>query len=422
MKFSPIKIIIVALAASVLLSINCIMGSLDLFFEPPDSPIANAGPDQQCKVGEIIFLDGTESLQGKGGKINWWAWDITKDSPTIQYLPQGDDNSTAVLGFDEEGVYKIYLILKDESGAISKPDTLLVTVTPRTNVLFEDPKLEICVRLELQKPTGDLSENEVQSLDSLNLLTPIKEDVESLKGINNCTNLEFLHAPLQKLKDLDGIEKLNKLKILVIDQQRILNDISQLSGLTNLIHLDLNDNAIEDVSALAGLTRLEFLDLRFNHIKDISSLENLINLELLWFVNGDFGDITSVRNMTKLKKLKFHKCKVTDISPLENLKNLVSLEADLNFISDISPLAELTNLKELLLGENEIEDISPLENLINLNHMRLWGNNIKDIGPLVRNNGIGKGDVIYLLNNPLNEKSVNEYIPALQERGVVVEY
>ena len=47
-------------------------------------------------------------------------------------------------------------------------------------------------------------------------------------------------------------------------------------------------------------------------------------------------------------------------------------------------------------------------------------NQITNIKPLVDNPGIGKGDIVGLDGNPLNEKSINEYIPALQARGVHV--
>jgi len=38
----------------------------------------------------------------------------------------------------------------------------------------------------------------------------------------------------------------------------------------------------------------------------------------------------------------------------------------------------------------------------------------------VNNKGLGAGDVVELYGNPLNEKSIIEYIPALRARGVNV--
>jgi hypothetical protein len=49
-------------------------------------------------------------------------------------------------------------------------------------------------------------------------------------------------------------------------------------------------------------------------------------------------------------------------------------------------------------------------------------NPISDISPLVDNPGLGEGDDVILVNNPLSEESINVYIPELEARGVTVEY
>jgi hypothetical protein len=52
----------------------------------------------------------------------------------------------------------------------------------------------------------------------------------------------------------------------------------------------------------------------------------------------------------------------------------------------------------------------------------LMQNPISDISPLVDNLGLGEGDTVILVNNPLSEESINTYIPELEARGVTVEY
>ena len=108
------------------------------------------------------------------------------------------------------------------------------------------------------------------------------------------------------------------------------------------------------------------------------------------------------------------------ISPLKNLVNIENLHLAWNQISDITPLSNMKKLKWVALDKNEISDISPLRDLSNLRYVRLWYNQIKNIKPLVENPGIGKGDIVGLDGNPLDEISLNEYIPELQARGVLV--
>ncbi|CAI8028973.1 hypothetical protein GBAR_LOCUS16477, partial [Geodia barretti] len=87
-----------------------------------------------------------------------------------------------------------------------------------------------------------------------------------------------------------------------------------------------------------------------------------------------------------------------------------------------SPLAGLNNLTLLSLDYNPISDISALSGLINLIWLSLLGNSISDLSPLVANTGLGQGDAIIVNGNPLNNASINTHIPALQRRGVRVDF
>ena len=93
-----------------------------------------------------------------------------------------------------------------------------------------------------------------------------------------------------------------------------------------------------------------------------------------------------------------------------------------NSISDISPIAELTNLEALYLGNNPISDISPLAGLNELRELSLDNNSISDLSPLMANVGLGHGDFVEVRGNPLRAPSINTHIPALQSRGVSVEF
>lgn len=61
-----------------------------------------------------------------------------------------------------------------------------------------------------------------------------------------------------------------------------LNDISKVSGFSNVKHLDLSNNSISRLSPLSQLKTLETLDLSNNRISDVSALTSLKNLKQLW--------------------------------------------------------------------------------------------------------------------------------------------
>lgn len=77
-------------------------------------------------------------------------------------------------------------------------------------------------------------------------------------------------------------------------------------------------------------------------------------------------------------------------------------------------------LERLYLDYNKIVDIKPLQNLTELSLLGLGHNQINDILPLVNNTGLNNGDLVGLVSNPLNEISINRYIPELRARRVIV--
>ena len=160
----------------------------------------------------------------------------------------------------------------------------------------------------------------------------------------------------------------------------------------------------------------------------------LASLAELTAPNANISDLTGLEAATNLKRLDLgaayvaaegrsvNSNAISDLSPLAGLTNLTRLDLEGNNISDISPLADLTNLVVLELGNNSISHITAVAKLTNLFFLALWDNNISDISPLVSNWGLGEGEEVIVSENPLNDESINIYIPALQSRGVEVHF
>ena len=245
----------------------------------------------------------------------------------------------------------------------------------------------------------------VQVVDILdpNLRTAIERRLGITPGteitVDDMAHLEFVNAGDMGIRDLTGLEHAANLTSLGL-WRNLIADISPLAGLTQLTSLHLSGNSIVDISPLAGLTQLEVLILNRNSIVDISPLAGLTQLYLLWLGENS----------------------IADISPLAGLTQLEGLELNYNSIVDISPLAGLTQLEVLLLNRNLIVDISPLAGLTQLTYLLLLGNSIADLSPLVANTRLGNGNAVDVQQNPLNDASINTHIPALQSRGVTVEF
>ena len=140
------------------------------------------------------------------------------------------------------------------------------------------------------------------------------------------------------------------------------------------------------------------------------------------FIWGKASDLTGLQycvNLTWLYVDFF--AYISDLNPLSNLTNLQRLYLRLQEITDISPLSRLTNLTTLdLVAGNQINDITPLTGLTNLTTLLLDDNLSSDLQPLVSNAGLGLGDIVSVVNNPLSAGSRDVHIPALLRRGVKV--
>ncbi len=303
-----------------------------------------------------------------------------------------------------------------------------------------------------------LGSNRISSIFSLARLTQLRQlylekntisNISLLAGFTNLTTLELGHNNITDISPLERLTQLTKLGL----HNNSISNISLLERLTQLTELYLQNNAISDLWPLVANTGLgsgDTLNVRGNPLSDLSFNTHIPTLQSRGVnVNSDQIVVTpktvnipdpNLRNAIEqvLGKARGATITVADMQTLaafyatsENIRNLTGLEYAANLtelrlvgnnITDISPLARLTKLRQLWLDDNSISDISALTGLTNLSELRLLNNAISDISPLLRNTGLGSSDWIDLRGNLLNNVSINTHIPALQSRGIVIEF
>ena len=250
-------------------------------------------------------------------------------------------------------------------------------------VNIPDKNLESLIREEIGKMNGPLY---VRDLKKITRLDMDNRYIENLEGLQYCVNLVYLVQHCGGITDLSPLSNLSKLEHLNLGVNPV-SDISPLSTLKNLTYLSIYQSNVSDLSPLSELTSLEKLDLKHNKISDISPLSNLTNLTELE-IGGNY---------------------VSDIAPLKYLSDLKWLDISDNKISDISSLSNLTNLEFLLVSKNNISDIFPLTSLINLRELNLAENNISDISPLIELSEKMKNMLIVdIRENPIDSRSLKE--------------
>ena len=382
---------------------------------------------------------------------------------------------------DEKGRAQSTLTLGKESNrvkvsAVGTARTVTFSDVAEAGVHIPDPNLRAAIEDALGVKSGSpISSEEMATLThfwardasigvliGLEFATDLTElrlgdnnitDISSLSGLINLRRLGLGRNSVTDISPLSGLTNLRRLGLSNNGITDVSALVSVLSGLTNLTALHLKDNGITDISSLSGLTNLTELRLSGNRVRDISpllGLTNLRNLELpsgiqdlpalgrvlssmthltsLSLLNNNIADVSALipvlSDLTDLRDLNLNDNDITNLSPLAVLTNLTSLHLWNNNISDISAIVVLTNLTNLYLGNNSISDLSPLAELTNLTSLNLWNNNISDILPLVENTGLGSQDWgwVGVRENPLSYQSIHTHIPALQNRGVTVEF
>ncbi len=302
-----------------------------------------------------------------------------------------------------------------------------INITDLTGLEHATNLIHLDLGAELVQVLGIVNSNSISDLSplaglyqltSLDLDNNSISDISPLAGLTNLTRLYLSDNSITDISPLAGLYQLTTLWI----HSNSITDLSPLGGLTNLTWLDLRSNSITDLSPLAGLYQLTSLWLNSNSITDISPLAGLNRLIHLLLDNNSITDISPLAGLYQLTALRIHSNSITNISPLAGLNRLTYLLLDNNSITDISPLARLYQLTDLALDNNSISDISPLAGLNQLTGLDLRYNSISDISPLVENTGLGSEDYVKLTENPLNALSINNHIPALQSRGVKVQF
>ena len=92
-------------------------------------------------------------------------------------------------------------------------------------------------------------------------------------------------------------------------------------------------------------------------------------------------------------------------------------------VSDVSALAGLTNLEWLRLNGTAVSDVSALASLTNLVDLWLDHTAVSDVSPLLGLRLPGWGSIGLHLNGcPLSYASIHTHIPAMQAKGIGVEF
>lgn len=246
----------------------------------------------------------------------------------------------------------------------------------------------------------NLEENSIEditSLRELNSLILLKLNgnmISNITPLSQLVNIESLNLSENSIQNIEPLAELINLKVLMLNNNAFINDLTPLQNMTFLktlmIEYDHNDisvyNGIRDITPLSGLTNLMFLNLRYNIINDITPLSQLTNMKIL---------ILSALSQELYSETENPPTPITDITPLRNMTGLFELHLNNNNISDVTALRNLNNLMVLELENNNVESIVPIFGLLE--------NNIQSFN--FRNNNLNQASLNFL-NADSNQRRI----------------
>ena len=173
-----------------------------------------------------------------------------------------------------------------------------------------------------------------------------------------------------------------------------LDKIPNLSGLVNLIRLDISHSGIKSFNNFGNLPHLQHLDLNNNNIESL----------------GGIGSLSSYKT---LKKINLIQNQISDINGFELLscmKNLQTIDLSYNNLSRLKITVKIPKLVSLSLSNNKIKVIEAVKNLPNLQILNIPHNYLTKF-PLEVFQNLPSLERIVINGNPINSISGLENFP-----------
>lgn len=282
------------------------------------------------------------------------------------------------------GENKIYAIAVDENGLVSEPAYFGYTVGGVIEeVTISDPVLDSLYReilgvgadtqlftndlwtiTTLTVPEGvtDYSDlGRLVYLESLVMDGVIFDDLQMLSTLTQLKNLTIRGCPLSAT-DLSVIGSLPNLENLIL-QECSLSNISNLSGATRLISLDLSNNAIRNLDGLSRMENLTSLNLSGNALSNLSALSVLDKLSILDVSYNSLTSIVPLATCKSLSVLIATNNQLDAIPVFDDTTVLTTLDVSNNSLTNVDNLSKYTSLSSLGLAYNQIVDVSALSSL-----------------------------------------------------------
>ena len=255
-------------------------------------------------------------------------------------------------------------------------------------VKFKDAVFEKLIRVTLDKPTGKITDKELEEVQSIRFY-----DLTNMEGENFWNN-----KAAYQMKTLGDLEYLPNLQSIYMEYQDGIKDYSPLKKCKYLTSLTWEDSKIKNLDFLKYTPKLNYF--RANQDRDLTDISGLKKCPDLRTVSLY---TTKLKNAGIIKELK----NLTDVSLadkyikkeiLGDIDNLTSLgiygfDFDRNYVSKLTKLTSLELMRKVAeyyySTDEGLKNIGFLKKLTNLTSVDLESvENIKDVDVLKEMKGL----------------------------------
>ena len=196
-------------------------------------------------------------------------------------------------------------------------------------------------------------------------------------------------------------------------------NVSDVSGLNNILFLDLSNNS--NLINLDKLTGTESLTLQNCNINTLNEIGNLGNLTFLNVNNNNICTLGGIQNFPNLVSIYINNNKVTDIEDIADAQQISWIDLSYNKVSNIEALANLQMVDHIDLSHNEICYIPASLNTTHAYYINLSYNHIANFLQNGKIN-IGSQTISKNISVKLNETNILYNMPNIIQRAKIEQY
>lgn len=257
-----------------------------------------------------------------GKKYELW---INKDLSYEKWMKYHD--------YSSDGEYKYNTLSEKMLKKIKYPENI-------KNILLEDDLYEMIevnlvkfVNIQKLKCKGyfnNITNSLVHLINLIDISVDLRNGLIGECKLYKSVNIKNITIENSCLNDIQGLSGLSNLVNITIPNNEHLETLRGIEQCINLEVLVCNNCNIKSVNELSNLTKLNFLNINENRVTSIRCLARLINLNTLICSCNGIDTLNGIENMEKLETLICFGNIIDTIDPVKKLPNIHHFSCDIH--------------------------------------------------------------------------------------------